>query len=300
LQAYDGEPYQQLRKTSESARIPHHTLTFIGCIQPGVLGGGVFGQADFLSGFLARWLFVRIPRREPGWDPPADKRLREAHEAAHAALVERLLALRGLGMNGTAPRVVRCSPAARKRLRGFKDEQDRRAWPLPDGLHRSMLNKSGGVASRLALVITLLESLRMGSEKEDIVVPVTAEQAERGARIAAWHAIENERVYAGVFPKPIPALEQQRAVEMAEQLFAKAGPFALRDFQRRHHVKTADEAQRLLDLCRTLVRDLGSPEMHINVDEVDADTRRFYERHGFRNIEEGTDYRMLCYIGPTG
>ena len=39
--------------------------------------------------------------------------------------------------------------------------------------------------------------------------------------------------------------------------------------------------------------------MHINVDEVDADTRRFYERHGFVNIEEGADYRMLCYIGPT-
>jgi GNAT superfamily N-acetyltransferase len=55
----------------------------------------------------------------------------------------------------------------------------------------------------------------------------------------------------------------------------------------------------VLDLCRELVRGLGSPEMHINVDEVDADTRRFYERHGFRNIEDGTDYRMLCYIGPT-
>ena len=57
---------------------------------------------------------------------------------------------------------------------------------------------------------------------------------------------------------------------------------------------------RVLALCRELVRDLGSPEMHINVDEVDTDTRRFYERHGFRNIEDGEDYRMLCYIGPTG
>ncbi len=37
-------------------------------------------------------------------------------------------------------------------------------------------------------------------------------------------------------------------------------------------------------------------EMHINVDEVDVDTRRFYERHGFVNIEPGTDYRMLCYL----
>ena len=36
-----------------------------------------------------------------------------------------------------------------------------------------------------------------------------------------------------------------------------------------------------------------------DVDEVDADTRRFYERHGFVNIEDGVDYRMLCYVGPT-
>lgn len=37
-------------------------------------------------------------------------------------------------------------------------------------------------------------------------------------------------------------------------------------------------------------------EVHINVDEVDTDTRRFYERHGFVNIEPGQDYRMLCYL----
>ena len=37
-------------------------------------------------------------------------------------------------------------------------------------------------------------------------------------------------------------------------------------------------------------------EVHINVDEIDADTRRFYERHGFTNIEPGQDHRMLCYL----
>lgn len=41
----------------------------------------------------------------------------------------------------------------------------------------------------------------------------------------------------------------------------------------------------------------GGGEMHINVDEVDTDARRFYERHGFVNIEPGRDYRMLLYIG---
>jgi GNAT superfamily N-acetyltransferase len=55
----------------------------------------------------------------------------------------------------------------------------------------------------------------------------------------------------------------------------------------------------VLALCRRIAQDLGSPEMHINVDEVDVDTRRFYERHGFVNIEAGVDYRMLCYVGPT-
>ena len=65
--------------------------------------------------------------------------------------------------------------------------------------------------------------------------------------------------------------------------------------RRDHGIGTA-----ILDLCKRLVRDLGSPEMHINVDEVDTDTRRFYERHGFVNVEEGVDYRMLLYIGPTG
>ena len=56
----------------------------------------------------------------------------------------------------------------------------------------------------------------------------------------------------------------------------------------------------VLTEARRLAREQGAPEMHINVDEVDADTRRFYERHGFLNVEPGTDYRMLCYVGPTG
>jgi GNAT superfamily N-acetyltransferase len=56
---------------------------------------------------------------------------------------------------------------------------------------------------------------------------------------------------------------------------------------------------RLIAEARRVIGEHGSPEMHINVDEVDEDTRRFYERHGFVNIEEGEDYRMLCYIGQT-
>lgn len=47
-------------------------------------------------------------------------------------------------------------------------------------------------------------------------------------------------------------------------------------------------------------RERGAQEMHINVVEVDTDTRRFYERLGFFNVEPGTQHRMLCYVGDLG
>ena len=53
----------------------------------------------------------------------------------------------------------------------------------------------------------------------------------------------------------------------------------------------------LLQATIAFVRGRGGEEMHINVDEVDVDARRFYERHGFLNTEPGADHRMLCYIG---
>lgn len=54
----------------------------------------------------------------------------------------------------------------------------------------------------------------------------------------------------------------------------------------------------LMGEALALVRQRGAGEMQINVDEVDADARRFYERHGFTNIEQGS--RMLLYVREFG
>lgn len=74
------------------------------------------------------------------------------------------------------------------------------------------------------------------------------------------------------------------------------GPLAVLDeLYVRPAQRGASIGSALLSHAIVEVRARGGGEMHINVDEIDADARRFYERHGFVNIEPGTDYRMLCY-----
>ena len=75
------------------------------------------------------------------------------------------------------------------------------------------------------------------------------------------------------------------------------GPLAqLEELYVRPHLRDRGIGTALLTRALDLCRERSAGEMHINVDEVDTDTRRFYERHGFLNIEPGTDYRMLCYV----
>ncbi|HEX6953532.1 MAG TPA: GNAT family N-acetyltransferase [Agromyces sp.] len=75
------------------------------------------------------------------------------------------------------------------------------------------------------------------------------------------------------------------------------GPLAqLEELYVRPELRDQGLGTRLLVAALDEVRERDAIEMHINVDEVDVDTRRFYERHGFVNIEPGEDYRMLCYI----
>lgn len=51
----------------------------------------------------------------------------------------------------------------------------------------------------------------------------------------------------------------------------------------------------LLEAAVRHVRRVAGEEMHIPVDEVDVDTRRFYRRHGFTNVERDRDGRQLLY-----
>lgn len=51
----------------------------------------------------------------------------------------------------------------------------------------------------------------------------------------------------------------------------------------------------LLEAACKLARERGSETFEINVDGVDTDARRFYETHGFSNIEPGASEPMYLY-----
>lgn len=74
------------------------------------------------------------------------------------------------------------------------------------------------------------------------------------------------------------------------------GPVALlEELYVRPQLRSRRLGHSLLEAACELARGRGAEEMQINVDGVDTDARRFYEAHGFTNLEPGQIEPMYFY-----
>lgn len=74
------------------------------------------------------------------------------------------------------------------------------------------------------------------------------------------------------------------------------GPVALlEELYVRPQLRSRRLGHALLEAACALAHGRGAEEIQINVDGVDTDARRFYETHGFTNIEPGQTEPMYFY-----
>jgi GNAT superfamily N-acetyltransferase len=78
-----------------------------------------------------------------------------------------------------------------------------------------------------------------------------------------------------------------------------SGPVALlEELYVRPDVRRRGIGHALLECAVALARERGSQTFEMNVDEGDTDARRFYEAHGFSDLQPETNERALYYSRP--
>jgi len=259
LEAYDGNYYEQARKKSESALVHHHLISVAGAIQPLIARAALLGDpAKVASGLIPRFNFTYLERRR--WQP----RMQESGEERDAAmrrLVERLCRIRTMPLQASIhPHAVRARPEAAHVLQEYGEQQSSRAHLRDADLAASMLNKSRGVAARIALIFAVLEHATADAAPEDLLRPVTEDQARRACEWAEWMAGENLRTYR-VLSVEEHGPSRTRAIELAAESWKRNGgmPFTSRDFQRTHGVKRA-QADELLKHCQPEWESVAAPQ----------------------------------------
>lgn len=241
LSLFDGTSVYIERKTGEerSIAVDRPAVSIAGGVQPGVLAD-VFPRAQQENGLLARILFAYPPDVEAKWNeesPPPGM------EERFALVFDRLsnLPLEHWPEGGVKPRRLTLGSEAHDMFAAFYEEHARETMSLDDGGSASY-SKLLGICGRLALV---LELARWADSEDPGLLPerVSNWAMEGAIKLARWFAREALRVQVLL----TEAGEQRDLGRIERRIAALGGDVSVRDWQRKHHRMSSEQAQDELD-----------------------------------------------------
>lgn len=85
--------------------------------------------------------------------------------------------------------------------------------------------------------------------------------------------------------------------------YCDTGVAMLEELYVQPHLRSRGAGAAMVDDLLRRMRAAGVDEVQVNVDSIDTDARRFYERHGFTNFEgtdaDGEPSQLLLYVLPS-
>ncbi|MFC1614868.1 DUF3987 domain-containing protein, partial [Gemmatimonadota bacterium] len=175
--AYDSGQWKINRKTSGDLLIPHACLSIFGTIQGGILSK-LFSDLDKATGFLPRFLFVRVESfKPPFW---SEDTFDDSNEKILADLTRKLLDME-FDQEGK-PRLIEINGDAKKEYIEWHDRLAAEPWTNIDGgVYEEFSAKLRGQCLRLCLILHILESV--AAERIE-TIPVNVETMRRAIILA--------------------------------------------------------------------------------------------------------------------
>lgn len=175
------------RRTKDVVNIPHACLSVFGTIQPKVLPQ-IFTDADAVSGFLPRFLFVLAETESPPLfteDEFGNDRMEVLRN-----LTRRMLKL-NFDERGN-PKILELSSEARREFIEWHDKQALEQWHFADeDLVNSCLAKLRSHCLRLCLILHIVEAISDGRDGSETV---NVETMRRAIILADWLKANQKRV----------------------------------------------------------------------------------------------------------
>ncbi|MEZ6141712.1 MAG: DUF3987 domain-containing protein [Zavarzinella sp.] len=241
LSMYDGDEIDYYRKTGkEWVYIPRATVNVTGGIQPGILRA-ILTRENRDSGLAARFQFAWPERRaqllqDYSFNPQLDK--------AMSSLFEKLFSLEMLrGEQGQLdPKFLMLEPKAFSLFQQQFNRLGEEHLELEGDLAAANA-KHKSLPARLALILHMVRYAAGENVNPDMVDATSMQYA---IELAEWFRNETLRVYY-LLDHPDEVKVVSQLDQLSHWIRKQGGRVSIRDVQRKKNMKTAQEAEQLLN-----------------------------------------------------